>query len=63
MNMRGYDAMNDREPEKVNETLTPEKPEVPEPSLTAEPTEAGNQLVIPGCAKDRTRGPAQGDLF
>jgi len=28
-----------------------------------EPTPAGNQFVIPGCAKDRTRGPEQGDMF
>ncbi len=29
----------------------------------SEPTEQGNQLVIPGCERDRSRGPAQGDLF
>jgi len=28
-----------------------------------EPTEQGLQYVIPGCEKDRTRGPVQGDLF
>jgi hypothetical protein len=30
---------------------------------STEPTEQGNQYVIPGCEKDRTRGPTQGDLF
>ena len=28
-----------------------------------EPTDQGLQYVIPGCEKDRTRGPKQGDLF
>lgn len=31
--------------------------------FATEPTEQGNQYVIPGCEKDRSRGPAQGDLF
>ncbi len=28
-----------------------------------EPTPAGNQFIIPGCEKDKTRGPTQADLF
>lgn len=28
-----------------------------------EPTQAGLQYVMPGCEKDRTRGPSQLDLF
>lgn len=28
-----------------------------------EPTPEGLQYVMPGCEKDRSRGPAQGDLF
>ena len=28
-------------------------------ALMTEPTDQGNQYVIPGCEKDRTRGPAQ----
>lgn len=28
-----------------------------------EPTEQGNQYVIPGCEKDQSRGPAQGSLW
>jgi len=28
-----------------------------------EPTEQGNQYVIPGCEKDKTRGPKQMDFF
>lgn len=28
-----------------------------------EPTDQGNQYVIPGCEKDKTRGPTQMDLF
>lgn len=28
-----------------------------------EPTEAGLQYVVPGCEKDRSRGPVQMDLF
>lgn len=31
--------------------------------FATEPTEQGNQYVMPGCEKDRSRGPAQGDLF
>lgn len=31
--------------------------------FATEPTEQGNQLVIPGCEKDKTRGPKQMDLF
>lgn len=31
--------------------------------FASEPTEQGNQLVIPGCEKDKTRGPKQMDLF
>jgi len=28
-----------------------------------EPTEQGLQYVMPGCEKDKTRGPTQADLF
>ncbi len=28
-----------------------------------EPTEQGNQYVIPGCERDKSRGPEQPDLF
>lgn len=28
-----------------------------------EPTAAGLQYVMPGCERDRDRGPVQGDLF
>jgi hypothetical protein len=28
-----------------------------------EPTEQGNQFVIPGCERDKSRGPKQMDLF
>jgi hypothetical protein len=35
----------------------------PREAFATEPTEQGNQFVIPGCEKDRTRGPKQGDLF
>ena len=31
--------------------------------FATEPTEQGNQYVLPGCEKDRSRGPSQGDLF
>lgn len=31
--------------------------------LTTEPTPAGLQYVMPGCEKDRSRGPRQLDLF
>lgn len=31
--------------------------------FATEPTEQGNQYVIPGCEKDKTRGPKQMDLF
>lgn len=34
-----------------------------QPALATEPTEQGLQYVIPGCEKDRTHGPKQGDLF
>lgn len=32
-------------------------------ALWTEPTEAGNQYVLPGCEKEKTRGPTQADLF
>jgi len=31
--------------------------------LKTEPTDQGNQYVIPGCEKDKTKGPDQMDLF
>jgi len=31
--------------------------------LATEPTEAGLQYVLPGCERDKSRGPAQADLF
>jgi hypothetical protein len=39
---------------------------VPQPAETApatEPTPSGLQYTIPGCEKDRSRGPVQMDLF
>jgi hypothetical protein len=33
------------------------------PAAATEPTPEGLQYVMPGCEKDRTRGPAQMDLF
>jgi hypothetical protein len=39
--------------------VQPEKPIV----YPTEPTPIGNQYVIPGCEKDKTRGPVQPDLF
>ena len=38
-----------------------ERARMPEPAT--EPTEQGNQYVIPGCEKDKTRGSKQTDLF
>lgn len=38
-------------------------PAKPPPAFVTEPTEQGNQFVIPGCEKDKTRGPRQMDLF
>jgi hypothetical protein len=32
-------------------------------AFATEPTEQGNQYVMPGCEKDRSRGPRQMDLF
>lgn len=32
-------------------------------ALATEPTDQGLQYVIPGCEKDKTRGPKQMDLF
>jgi hypothetical protein len=33
------------------------------PKYATEPTEQGNQYVMPGCEKDRSRGPRQMDMF
>lgn len=33
------------------------------PIFHTEPTPIGNQYVIPGCEKDKSRGPKQPDLF
>lgn len=32
-------------------------------AFATEPTDQGNQYVIPGCEKDKSRGPSQMDLF
>lgn len=32
-------------------------------SRATEPTEQGSQYIIPGCEKDKTRGPKQMELF
>lgn len=33
------------------------------PELATEPTNQGNQFILPGCEKDKRRGPKQMDLF
>lgn len=33
------------------------------PAFLTEPTDQGNQYVIPGCEHDRSRGPSQMDMF